>query len=173
MLWQNFFPRLSALARKTLAGRPQRVTDADDAVQSALASFFQRAAAGDFGQLVARDELWRLLATITVRKSQQQVRREMTAKRGGGQILSEAQLGANPDQPRRLEDLAAVLPAQEFDLRCEELLGRLGDELRQFALLRLLGYQNREIADQFACTERKVERKLQLIRLHWQDELES
>src|SRR6476659_2727254 len=45
-LWERFFPRLVALARKTLVGRPQRAADADDAAQSAFASFCLRVKAG-------------------------------------------------------------------------------------------------------------------------------
>src|SRR5689334_4312344 len=75
-LWDRFFPRLLGLARKTLAGLPQRAADADDAVQSAFASFWQRAARGDFGDGLDRNELWKLLGTITLRKSLRQARRE-------------------------------------------------------------------------------------------------
>ena len=64
--------------------------------------------------------------------------------------------------------LSKPLPAEEFDLHCEELLDQLDPEQREIALLRLLGFRNREIADRLACTERKVERKLNLIRLTWE-----
>jgi RNA polymerase sigma factor (sigma-70 family) len=169
-LFERFFPRLVGLARKTLAGRRQRVADADDAAQSAFASFCQRAGGGQFGDLLKRDDLWNLLGTITVRKSLQQARREGAAKRGGGQLLGEDALRDSAGQPARLEDLAAQLPAQDFDLACEEMLAQLDDEMRQIALLRLLGYSNREIAEQQACTERKVERKLHLVRLKWENQ---
>jgi DNA-directed RNA polymerase specialized sigma24 family protein len=171
-LFERFFPRLVGLARKTLAGRPQRVADADDAAQSAFASFCKRAGGGQFGDLLQRDELWNLLGTITVRKSLQQSRREGAAKRGGGQLLGEDALRDPAGQPIRLEELAAEMPAQDFDFACEELMGQLDDELRQIALLRLLGYRNREIADQLDCTERKVERKLHLVRLKWEGQVE-
>ena len=167
-LWQQFFPRLSRLAAKTLAGRPQRIADADDAVQSAFASFLQRAGAGQFGDALNRDDLWNVLAVMTVRKSLTQARRERAAKRGGGRVIDEAGLVGADGDVGRLAELAAQMPSQEFDLRCKELLEMLDDEMRSFAVLRLLGYRNREIADQFDCTERKVERKLSLIRLKCQ-----
>jgi RNA polymerase sigma factor (sigma-70 family) len=171
-LFARFFPRLVGLARKTLAGRPQRMADANDAAQSAFASFCQRVGEGQFGDLLRRDDLWNLLGTITVRKSLQQARREGAAKRGGGGTIGEDRLRDSAGQPARLEDLAAQLPAHDFDLACEELLASLDDELRQIALLRLLGYRNREIAEQLDCTERKVERKLHLVRLKWERQLE-
>jgi DNA-directed RNA polymerase specialized sigma24 family protein len=67
-----------------------------------------------------------------------------------------------------LEQLAADMKATDFDLSCEELLLQLDEELRVYAVMRLMGYRNREIAEQFDCTERKVERKLELIRLCWE-----
>ena len=51
------------------------------------------------------------------------------------------------------------------------MLELLEPDLRSYALLRLMGHKNREIADQFSCTERKVERKLQLIRAVWDEEV--
>jgi DNA-directed RNA polymerase specialized sigma24 family protein len=167
-LWQRFFPRLVALARRTLAGCPQRVADADDAAQSAFASFCLRVRAGEFA-IRDRDDLWRLLGVITVNKARMQARREAAEKRGGGRVVGEDALARPDGSPLPLAE-AALLPPADFDLQCEELLERLEPELRQFAVLRLLGYRNREIAELFDCTERKVERKLNLIRLRWEAE---
>src|SRR5262245_37682526 len=74
-LWERFFPRLVALARKTLAGRAQRMADADDAAQSAFASFCLRARAGEFA-VGDRNDLWNLLGVITANKARLQARRE-------------------------------------------------------------------------------------------------
>lgn len=75
-LWQRFFPRISAVARKVLSGRPQRAADADDAAQSAFMAFWQQAARGEFSTNLDRDNLWTLLSKITVRKALKQVRRD-------------------------------------------------------------------------------------------------
>lgn len=168
-LWDVYFPRLVALARKTLAGQPQRFADCDDAVQSAFASFCLRVQAGEF-EVRDRNDLWNLLGVITTRKARSQVRREAAEKRGGGRVIGEGQLFHPDGSPLPLDQVTSDLPAQEFDLQCEELLHQLEPELREFAILRLLGYQNREIAKLRDCTERKVERKLNLIRLRWEAE---
>jgi DNA-directed RNA polymerase specialized sigma24 family protein len=97
-----------------------------------------------------------------------QIRREQTAKRGGGNVVGEAALARHDGSPLPLDEAAVVLPTADFDLHSEELLSQLEPELRDFAILRLLGYRNREIAEMHDCTERKVERKLNLIRLRWQ-----
>jgi DNA-directed RNA polymerase specialized sigma24 family protein len=167
-LWERFFPRLVALARKTLAGRPQRVADADDAAQSAFASFCLRVRAGEFA-IRDRNDLWNLLGVITVNKARIQTRRELAKKRGGGRVVGEDAMTRPDGSPLRLEE-AATMPPADFDCHCEELLNQLDPELREFAVLRLLGYKNREIAAMHDCTERKVERKLNLIRLRWESE---
>jgi RNA polymerase sigma factor (sigma-70 family) len=165
-LWQRFFPRLVALARKSLAGRPQRAADAEDAVISAFTSFWKHA--DDFAVVLNRDNLWKLLGTITVRKAIKQTRREAAEKRGGGRIIGETALTRADGSPLPLDEVAGQLPAQEFDLHLAELLDTLEPELRTIAVFRLLGNTNREIADSLGCTERKIERKLQLIRLQWE-----
>ncbi|HEY7327682.1 MAG TPA: ECF-type sigma factor [Gemmataceae bacterium] len=167
-LWERFFPRLVALARKTLAGRPQRIADADDAVQSAFASFCLRVRAGEF-TVSDRNDLWNLLGSITVNKARIQVRREAAQKRGGGRVVGEGELARPDGSPLPLEE-AAVLPPADFDFHCEELLNHLEPQLREIAVLRMLGYRNREIAQMLDCTERKIERKLNLIRLRWETE---
>lgn len=168
-LWRHFFPRLTALARRTLAGRPTGAADADDAAQSAFATFCRRAADGQFSA-GGRDDLWNLLGVMTVRKARRQVRRELADKRGGGRVVGEAGLLRPDGSPLPLDEAAADLPAADFDLCSEELLASLPDELRGIAVLRLLGHLNREIAELLGCTERKVERKLALIRLRWEQD---
>jgi DNA-directed RNA polymerase specialized sigma24 family protein len=90
-LWERFFPRLVGLARRALAGRPQRAADADDAALSAFASFCLRARAGEF-RPADREGLWHLLAVITTRKARKQARREGAEKRGGGSVGDEETL---------------------------------------------------------------------------------
>lgn len=166
-LWARFFPRLVALARAALAGRPQRVADADDAAISAFASFCLRVQAGEF-HVADRGALWNLLGVMTTRKARKQARREAADKRGGGHVVTEDTLRRPDGSALPLDEAAAALPAAEFDVHGEELLAALAPELRAIALLRLLGFRNREIADRLDCTERKVERKLNLIRLKWE-----
>ncbi len=160
-LWDRFRLRLRALAEQALSGRWKRMADAEDALQSAFISFWQRAERGDFGDEMTRDDLWNVLGTITVRKALRQQRRESAQKRGGGRARDEADL----------HEVASSANSPEFDVVCAEMLELLEPDLRSYALLRLMGHKNREIADQFSCTERKVERKLQLIRAVWDEEV--
>lgn len=166
-------PRLIGLARRMLAGRPQRFADAEDAVQSALLSFWRRAEAGRLDERLEAGGLWGLLAVMTTRKARRHLRRERAEKRGGGKVRGgvggpvDSQADASGDW---WSDALAVVPAAEFDLLCEERLKSLEDELRQFALYRLLGYSTAEIAAMLGCTQRKVQRKIELVRLQWERE---
>jgi hypothetical protein len=134
-----------ALARKTLAGRPQRVADADDAAQSAFALFCLRVKAGEY-DVGNRTDLWNLLGVITANKARMQARREEAEKRGGGRVVGEHVLTRHDRSALSLDEMAAI-SSSDFDLHCEELLSQLEPELREFAILRLLGYRNREIAE--------------------------
>lgn len=160
-LWEHFGHRLLGLARKTLAGRVQQMSDAEDALQSAFVSFWQRSERGEFGEEMNRDDLWNLLGLMTVRKALKHQRFQRAQKRGGGTSAAEIPV----------EQVPASDDANDFALTCEELIQQLDDDLQVFAVLRLMGEKNREIAEKLGCTERKVERKLNLIRATWGDEI--
>lgn len=160
-LIERFRPRLLALAHSTLAGRLPRFADADDALQSAMISFWERVEDGNLDSGLDRDDLWNVLGQMTVRKAIKLLERAGAQKRGGGRVLSGVELEDTAQSPRNTD----------LDLVCAELLELLDPELRSFALLRLMGYQNRQIAEEFECSERKIERKLQLIRAVWEEEV--
>jgi len=166
-LWTRFFPRLQGLAREILSRRPLPVAGADDAVQDAMISFWQRVRAGEFLEDVHRDHLWQLLAQFTVFKAKRLIRRESAEKRGSGRVIGEADL-ADGNVDEGLANLAWQRPASEVDLHVAELLDCLPEELRQYAVLRLIGHSTAEVANLLGCTQRKVQRKLELVRMHWE-----
>ena len=58
--------------------------------------------------------------------------------------------------------------AAEFVETCETLFQSLDDPaLRQVVALRLEGYEDAEIADRLRCSRRTVQRRLEVIRRHW------
>lgn len=173
-LWRRFYPRLVGLARKTLAHRPQRATDADDAVQSAFISFWRRVDKGELTDLENRDDLWSLLGVITMRKAMQHALKEQRRKRGGGKVRGEADLGdgsgAASLEALSTQSKAPRMSAQEVDMICEEMLLALDEEMRAIAIYKLMGHTTVEIADRLQCTTRKIERKTALIRDIWKAE---
>ena len=99
-LWGRYFQRLVRLAGARLPAHCRRSFDEEDVALSAFQSFCERAGRGQFPQLDDRDDLWRLLATITVRKALDTMRHQTRQKRGGGCVLGESALLAGR-RPRR------------------------------------------------------------------------
>jgi RNA polymerase sigma factor (sigma-70 family) len=168
-IWNDYYDRLVRYARSKMRGMPRRDVDEEDVVLSAMNSFFGGARDG---RLAPQDagELWKLLATLTVRKATAQLRRRHTLKRGRGEIRGESafdaeQVGSPPPPPLDWDHFAPRL-----GIACEELLAGLeNDQLRQIALLRLAGYSNAEIAARVGCSVATVKRRVEQIRQSWSD----
>lgn len=173
-IWETYFMRLVRLARHRLSDSMRRVADEEDVALSALNSLCKGAAAGRFPRLDDPDDLWKLLATITARKVIAHERHHRRQKRGGGALRGESAINA-ADSSRHsfgIEQVMGVEPTPQFAMEmneaCELLLDGLDDGvLKTIALMKLEGYDNREIAEHFDCTPRTVERRLAQIRRKW------
>lgn len=177
-LWERYFDKLVNLARSKLQRQrhPRGEADEEDAALSAFNSFCAGVAHGRFPRLADREDLWRILMTITVRKAYAQIQRHKRLKRGGGQVVEEATLRAgghrSSDHEPGLEVLAGTEPTPEFAAIVAEEYRRLldlldDDGLRQVAISRMEGYTSDEIAGQLGCARRTVARRLDLIRQTW------
>ncbi len=172
-LWERYFTRLARVAQVRLRAVARGPADGEDVALSVFASFFQGVAAGRFPELGNRDDLWRLLVTITARKAHNQRRDEGRQKRGGGRVAGEGALaGADPIGDDFLAQVIGDEPTPEFAAMVTDeyrrLFGSLADEsLRVVALLKLEGHSNEEIAGSLDCGLRTVERKLEVIRKRW------
>ena len=174
-LWNRYFTRLARLARAMLQASAHGPADEEDVALSAFESFFRGTVERRFPELADRDDLWKLLVTITARKAANQRRSELRQKRGGGRVVTEAALTTDRDADPFLAQIVGDEPTPEFALLVTEeyrrLFGSLSDEsLRVVALLKLEGYTNDEIADSLDCGLRTVERKLEVIRKRWSSE---
>jgi DNA-directed RNA polymerase specialized sigma24 family protein len=158
-LLERYLKRLTGLARLRLRGQPELAGYSEDVALSAFKSLCLGAERGQFPRLLDRDDLWRLLVVLTVRKAVDLLRRrrpEPPAEEDLEQLLSR-----DPEP-----ELAAEM-ADEY----RRLLDGLGDQqLRDVALWKVEGYTNEEIADKLGCVVRSVERKLQCIRALWAEE---
>jgi DNA-directed RNA polymerase specialized sigma24 family protein len=169
-LWERYFTDLVRLARGRLQGAPRAVADEEDVALSAFDSFYTAATQRRFPRLDDRDDLWRVLVTLTERKAADLRRRQRRQKRGGGRVAPEADL-AGPEGGL-LDHLAGAAPTPEFAaLVAEEYRRRLEalpeEALRRVAVLKLEGYSNQEIAGRVGLGLRSVVRKLDLIRRTW------
>jgi DNA-directed RNA polymerase specialized sigma24 family protein len=173
-LWERYFDRMVGLARKHLRGASKRTGDEEDAALSAFDSFWRRARERRFPQLLDRNNLWRLLVVITVRKAWKLRRKDLgipEVPEGGASDLSLEQFIDREPTPQ-----FAALVSDEY----RRLLRLLDDAapdkaatLRQIALLKMEGYRASEIAQKLGCSKRKVERKVELIRTIWSQGTDS
>ena len=89
-LWNHFYARVVALARRKLRLAPRRVVDEEDIALSALDTCFRRARQGQLPRLQDRNDLWALLAKITERKAYAHLRGHLRLKRGAGKIRGDS-----------------------------------------------------------------------------------
>jgi DNA-directed RNA polymerase specialized sigma24 family protein len=178
-LWQGYFQRLVALARKKLRGAPRGTADEEDVALSAFDSFFQGIEQGRFPQLSDRDDLWCLLFVITERKAIDLLKHENAIRRGGGKVQSlDALCGQNSTSDRAPAEIAGREPTPEevteITDNCRRLLALLGDEtLRDVALAKMEGYTNKEVGERLKFAEPTIERKLGRIRKIWWKETDG
>jgi DNA-directed RNA polymerase specialized sigma24 family protein len=174
-LWERYFQKLVALARKMFQGSRPGVADEEDASLSAFDSFCRGVAEGRFPQLKDRNDLWRVLVVITHRKVSHLLRYEQRQKRGGTTPGVETATGQTEELD--VDQLLSREPTPEFAAQVVEehqrLLARLGDgELASIARWKMEGYTNAEIAAKLGYARRSIERKLQIIRNLWAGEME-
>jgi DNA-directed RNA polymerase specialized sigma24 family protein len=173
-LWDRYFHRLVALAGARLPGHARRDRDEEDVALSAFRSFCERAGRGQFPRLDDRDDLWRLLATITARKAIKAIEHGDRQKRGGGRVLGESAImvegGIGEGMARFIGREPTPEAAAQFAEDVDRLLDSLGDAtLRTIALHKLECRNSQEIAAALGISARSVDRKLELIREIWGD----
>jgi DNA-directed RNA polymerase specialized sigma24 family protein len=174
-LWERYFDRLVHLARNKLRGRARSpaVEDEEDAALSAFDSFCRGASAGRFPVLTDRDDLWRLLVVLTLRKAADQLERQGAVKRGGRQVAQpDVACSGEEVDGNVLDQIVGREPTPELAVMVIEqyrrVRSRLGDAtLQQVLDLRLEGYDRQEIAVRLGCAVRTVTRKLDVIRQLW------
>jgi RNA polymerase sigma factor (sigma-70 family) len=176
-LWKRYSGKLVQIARQKLRKGPRAIADEEDIAQSVFHSVCRGAAAGRFGDVKNRDDLWWLLLAITKQKVVDHIRRESAKKRGERRVKSEAALvSQSQDHAFSMDSLVGDEPTPEFlvmvNEQSERLLGLLRDDrLRNVAIWRIEGYTVPEIAADLEMSTRSVERKLQLIRRAWAKDL--
>jgi RNA polymerase sigma factor (sigma-70 family) len=160
-LLEVYFERLVELARQRLQSLPGMAAYDEDVALRSFHSLCQRVR--DPARplpLAGRDDLWRLLATRTISRAIDLIRRHHPDR-----FASEA------DVERLLSREPTPEEAAEMADECRRLLALLDEpELRLIALLKVEGYTNEEIANSLDCVPRTIERKVSRIRLCWQNE---
>ena len=170
-IWERFVLRLERFANRILHQHGCRSIEAEDVVSISFASFFFRTP-DDFRKLVNRNDLWKLLVVMAERRVIDQVRKELTFKRGNRNTISESDskafnknsvfdLSEVACDPGPTPDMEAML-SEELEYR----LDSLGDDvLKAIAVFKMNDLQNQEIAAKIGIGLRSVERKLAEIRM--------
>jgi RNA polymerase sigma-70 factor (ECF subfamily) len=172
LVWQRYFQELLTLARSHLSARIRGRENEEDVLQSMYKSFFLRQRQGGF-DLASRDELWKLLVQITLRKARNTANHHLQAKRDIRREAGDAVPMNDTGEPGSfLDQIETVDPTPVEAALLNEALERgfmalREPELRRIAQKKLEGFTNQEIADELRCTLRTVERKLERIRTYW------
>jgi RNA polymerase sigma factor (sigma-70 family) len=160
ILVRRYMTRLTALARAKLSRLLARRVDPEDVVLSAWRSFFVRAETCSVSPN-QDDDLWPLLASITLRKLARQASRHAAAKRAQDRELP-------GDDDLAWDEIASREPTPEQAAALADDLKRLFAELNplqvQILERRLQGEEQAEIARELGCSERTVRRALGDIR---------
>lgn len=157
-LWEQYAERLVAVARERFGSESEMSGESEAAALSAFESFCAGVQQDRFTRLNDRDNLWRLLVSITARK------------------VAERQQHAQEDTPATPDDVPEPTPefAEKVADECEALIDGFEEKaLQQITQLKLEGCSNEQIANQLGCTRRSVERKLIRIRLEMGDNIED
>ncbi len=163
-LLSAYFERLVRLASKRLRNLPGLAGYDEDLALRSFHSVCRRLS--DPARpldLAGRDDLWRLLATRTISRAIDLIRRHRPAEVPGDEAVM--QLLTRDPTPQEAAELAD---------ECRRLLDSLPEpELRQIAIWKVEGYTHEEIAARLDCVPRTIERKVSRIRLLWKHELED
>jgi len=177
-LWSRFYHRLVARANRILSAKTKRVVDGEDVALSAFHSFFKRAEEGHFPKLNDREDLWRILITITERKALNLQRDLSTQKRGAGLVQGDSIFSAgDASTGGGFDQVAGREPAPEDIVliaeMLEQLLGVLDEERREIAMLKLQSFTNEEIGKKLGWSVETIGRRLKIIRKQWEQQLEK
>lgn len=168
VLVDRYMLRLTALAQSRLSRLLARRLDADDIVLSAWRSFFVAANRSRL-QVPDDDNLWPLLATLTLRKLHRQAQRQLADRRNTAR-----EMPLNDDDG--WQDLVSREPAPDDAAQLtndiEALLARLEPTDREIMMYRLQGDELEAIAAQMKCSERTIRRAMQRIRTQLADYFE-
>jgi DNA-directed RNA polymerase specialized sigma24 family protein len=160
-LWEVYYSRLVRMARKKLHGVRPRGADEEDVALSAFNSFCAGVEQGRLPKLNDRSDLWQVLLMIAARKTANLIRHEIAGKRDASfdaAVPLSAIIGSEPSP--------SLVVQVTSDYR--QLFARLDDEKRRYAVLKMEGLTNPQIAERTGKSLATIERKLALIRRIWE-----
>ncbi len=151
-LYRRYAQRLCTIAEGQVGQRLASRVGAEDVVQSALRTFFRRAACGEF-QIDHSGALWRLLVRITLNKVRRHGEYHRAQKRNVG---AEVALGMERASPERLTKSPTHEESVELADELKLIFAGMSDRDQKIVQMRLEGYKLAEIANRAGCARRTV-----------------
>ena len=161
-LYHRYVERLCGLAHRRLSTKLAARLDAEDIVQSVFRSFFVRAQEGKF-VIQGDDDIWKLLAQITIHKTLKQVDYHRRGKRDAGAEVK----ASSADGDLLMTYISREPTPDEAAIFIDELeffLRELRPEDRTIIEMRLEGFDNVEIAERLGISDRTIRRLMERIR---------
>lgn len=174
LLWQHFGVRLVRIARHQLRSIRDPGYGSEDLALSTFQEFHRRILEGGYPNLTDRDQLWRLLFTISLNKARNFRRAILRRKR---YRLGPCYVPVDRSSSNRSRDAvdspSAVVAVVE---ECHCLLQLLDESdpsgrLRAIAMLRFEGASKAQIARNLGSTRRTIDARIQWIQAIWNSHL--
>lgn len=169
-LWADFYPRIKNIVASRVRSINRSVANESEIALSAFHSLINAANAGRAA--TDRDELWKLVCTIAIRKAND-ARKHLRAQKRGGKVAVVGQADSENEHGGNVVDSAkAACDAPEADVEISDffnhMLAQLPDDRhRDVVLLKLQGAPVALIAECLNTTTRTVQRMLNRIEELW------
>lgn len=172
-IWEQCFEKLSSYARRRLKSMPASDRDGEDVALSAIDTFVRRVGKKEFSAVIDSENLWRVLFDITAKRVAKEQRRQLTKKRGGGDVKIEADLLKSGSSSLGIGIDGNIDIRQQFfqqlDEDRNELLEKLaglagGEMLVKVVSLHLEGNTQQEIAELLGVSVSTIERNMRIAR---------
>jgi len=169
LLWGFLKSRLISFARQKASF--SSTYDEEDVAIEAFAALCSGLKSGRYDALSDRNELWSLLAAITINRARKLARDEKRIRRGGqSRQIPNGEEFLNKITTAELSPEHSSIAKEE----CKRMLAVLPKkELQLIAILKVDGHNNGEIATILGCTRRSIQRRLNLIRDIWAAEYDE
>jgi RNA polymerase sigma factor (sigma-70 family) len=144
--------------------------DQEDVALEAFESWWDGQRHGRYPNLFNRNDLWALLASITVHKAQKLIEHETAQGRDIRRRQGETALaaGAESSPAGGFEQVLSKEPSPKLAVEVNDLaksvLAQLSGDARRVFQWRLEGYTRKEIADKLGMSVRHVDRQISAIR---------
>lgn len=172
-IWDKCFEKLSSYARRRLKSMPASDRDGEDVALSAIDTFVRRVGKKEFSAVIDSEDLWRVLFDITAKRVAREQRRQLTKKRGGGDVKNEVDLIKSDNSSVGVGINGKIDIRQQFfqqlDEDRNELLESLasvpgGEMLVKVVELHLEGNTHKEISELLGVSISTIERNMKIAK---------